>query len=127
MKEIKFGTSGKSLSELAGDLMNTYGPRSSVRINLQLTDELISRLRVILSSPPREIGGFTAIDMVTLDGTKWICVGGDWVLLRISGTEPVESLYVETRNKDKLTDFKNVFSNWIIGREGSQINDEARK
>lgn len=120
-------STGKSLSKLTGDLMNTYGPRRSVRINLQLTEELISRLRVILSSPPREIDGFKAIDMVTLDGTKWIYEDGDWVLLRLSGTEPVARLYVETRYDDRLTELKDVFSNWIMGRDGSRINDEARE
>jgi phosphoglucomutase len=120
-------STGKSLSELTSELMNTYGPRRSVRINLQLNDELISRLRVILASPPLEIDGIAARDLVTLDGTKWIYEGGDWVLLRLSGTEPVARLYVETRYKERLMDLKNVFSNWVTGKDGAQISDEVRK
>ena len=106
-------TTGKPLSQINQELQDTYGPRFSVRVNLELTDELISRMREIVTPPPLEVGGFAAKDLVTVDGTKWIYENGDWVLLRLSGTEPVARLYVEARDQERLTDLERAFSNWI--------------
>jgi phosphoglucomutase len=108
-------STNRSLSDIYGELQDTYGPRFSVRINLELTDDLVSRLREILSSPPLEVGGFAATELVTVDGTKWVYESGDWVLLRLSGTEPVARLYVESRDQGRLTDLENAFSSWITG------------
>jgi len=108
-------STGKSLSDIYNKLQDTYGKRFSVRVNLELTDGLITSLRGILASPPLEVGGFTASELVTLDGTKWIYEGGDWVLLRLSGTEPVARLYVETRDQDRLMSLEKAFSGWIAG------------
>jgi alpha-D-glucose phosphate-specific phosphoglucomutase len=116
---------GKPLSEINQELQDTYGPRHSVRVNLELTDELISRLREILMSPPLEVGGFIATDLVTVDGTKWKYEGGDWVLLRLSGTEPVARLYVEAGNQDRLTSLEKAFSYWITGDDGAEVNNKA--
>jgi phosphoglucomutase len=118
-------TTGKPLSEIYRELQETYGPRISVRVNLELTDDLISRLRGILASPPREVGGFTAVDLVTVDGTKWIYEGGDWVLLRLSGTEPVARLYVESRDEEKLKGLETAFSSWITGDGGAVTSDQV--
>ncbi len=118
-------STGKTLSEISRELQDTYGPRFSIRINLQLTDELISWLREILVSPPLEVGGFTAMDLVTVDGTKWTYEGGDWVLLRLSGTEPVARLYVEARSQDRLTGLENAFSNWIAGDASATVSKET--
>jgi phosphomannomutase len=108
-------STGKPLSEISRKLQDRYGERFSKRVNLQLTDELVLRLREILSSPPLEVGGFTATDLVTVDGTKWIYEGGDWALLRLSGTEPVARLYVESRDQNRLAGLEKAFSNWITG------------
>jgi alpha-D-glucose phosphate-specific phosphoglucomutase len=118
-------STGKPLSEISRELQNTYGVRLSVRVNLLLTDELVLRLRKILSSPPIEVGGFTAAEMVTVDGTKWVYEGGDWVLLRLSGTEPVARLYVEARDQDRLTGLERAFSSWITGEGDVLVNNEA--
>jgi phosphomannomutase len=103
----------KPLSTIERELQETYGQRFSVRINLELTDELVSSLRQILDSPPLEVGGFTAAHLVTMDGTKWIYEGGDWVLLRLSGTEPVARIYVETRDQGRLKSLQKAFVSWI--------------
>ena len=118
-------STGRPLFEINRELQDTYGPRFSVRVNLELTDELVFWLRKILASPPLEVGGFTATDLITVDGTKWIYEGGDWVLLRLSGTEPVARLYVEAGDQDRLTSLEKTFSNWITGDDGAVVNNEA--
>jgi phosphomannomutase len=106
---------GKTLGQLKADLDGKYGPRFSIRINLRLTDELAARLRTILESPPASIGGHEPVEMVKVDGTKWVYRNGDWVLLRLSGTEPVARLYVEAASDTKLATLKNVFMQWVSG------------
>ncbi len=118
-------STGKPLSEISRELQDRYGERFSVRVNLQLTDELVLRLREILSSPPLIVGGFTATELVTVDGTKWIYEGGDWALLRLSGTEPVARLYVESRDQDRLKGLEKAFSSWITGEDYEMINNET--
>jgi phosphoglucomutase len=106
---------GKTLAELKTDMDGKYGPRFSVRVNLRLTEELADRLKTILKSPPASVGNQEAVEMVKVDGTKWVYEGGDWVLLRLSGTEPVARLYVEAASAEKLSMFKNLFTEWVSG------------
>ncbi len=103
----------KPLQDLAGELEQRYGPMFSVRVNLRLTDDLAVRLRTILDSPPLEVGGFSAHRLVKVDGTKWLFENGDWVLLRLSGTEPVARLYVESTDSRRLQDLENAFARWV--------------
>ena len=112
-------STGKPLSTIDRLLQETYGQRYSVRVNLELNDELVSSLRQILDSPPLEVGGFKATELVTVDGTKWCYEGGDWVLLRLSGTEPVARVYVETRDPGKLKNLEKAFVGWITGERGA--------
>lgn len=108
-------SSGKTMAELKEDLVARYGPRFSVRVNLTLTDELVIKLRGILENPPREIAGESARDLVTVDGTKWLFDDKTWVLLRLSGTEPVARLYVESGSEEKMVHLKDLFEGWITG------------
>jgi phosphomannomutase len=58
-----------------------------------------------------------ARDLITVDGTKWVFDDRTWVLLRLSGTEPVARLYVETDRTDRLEELTEAFSTWISGRQ----------
>ncbi|MDT8395849.1 MAG: phosphoglucomutase/phosphomannomutase family protein [bacterium] len=106
---------GRTLSELAAELADRYGPRFSKRVNLPLTEELVTGLRELLETPPREVGGQEARDLVTIDGTKWVFDDRTWVLLRLSGTEPVARLYVEADREERVADLTRAFRKWISG------------
>ena len=106
-------STGKLLSDIKAEMQRRYGSRLSVRINLELDDELMIWLRDMLSSPPLEVGGFMAVNLVTVDGTKWLFENSDWVLLRLSGTEPVVRLYVEASDRERLTRLQEAFTSWI--------------
>lgn len=110
---------GKPLSVLQRDLEEKYGARLSTRVNIHLTDRLVQRLRSILRSPPREVGGLRSDDVILTDGTKWVFPGGDWVLLRLSGTEPVARLYVEASCADSLSGLESGFKEWIGADDGA--------
>ena len=115
----------KPLSQIYSQLQGTYGQRFSVRVNLGLTDEFISSLRSLLESPPHEVGGFRAAELIRVDGTKWVYEGGDWVLLRLSGTEPVARLYIEAREPDRLKNLEEAFSGWISGEGTAAVYERA--
>lgn len=118
-------STGKPLSEIYDSLQDTYGRRYSVRVNVELTEELVASLHRILASPPSEVGGFTASDMVTIDGTKWNYLGGDWVLLRLSGTEPVARIYVEASDPEKLANLEKAFTGWVMAHGDTMGTDGA--
>jgi alpha-D-glucose phosphate-specific phosphoglucomutase len=110
---------GKPLTKIYSELQDTYGPKFSLRINLALTDELMSSLRRILAAPPIGVGSHKADELTTIDGTKWKFKGGDWVLLRLSGTEPVARVYVEASDPVKLENLRRDFVSWITADNGS--------
>jgi len=111
-------STGKTLATLSQDLEEKYGPRFSTRVNVRLTDELAGKLRSILGSPPEEVRGLRSAKVLKTDGTKWIFKGGDWVLLRLSGTEPVARLYVESSSRESLSELESLYRKWILEDDG---------
>jgi len=105
--------SGETLSTLQTRIEEKFGPRFSVRVNLHLTDELAGRLKTILENPPDVVGGVEPRKVLKTDGTKWIYGNGDWALLRLSGTEPVARLYVESPSRDRLSTIESIFREWV--------------
>jgi phosphoglucomutase len=55
-----------------------------------------------LESPPSTLGGKPVVELNRTDGLKLILQNGSWVLLRLSGTEPVARCYVEAHSLDEL-------------------------
>ena len=62
-------------------------------------EKIIDRVH---NANPSEIGGLTLISVDTTDGFKFNLEGGDWLLIRFSGTEPIIRVYCETTDTDKV-------------------------
>ena len=62
-------------------------------------EKIIDRVH---NANPSEIGGLTLISVDTTDGFKFNLEGGDWLLIRFSGTEPIIRVYCETTDADKV-------------------------
>lgn len=94
-------TTGKSLFELVKDLMNEVGPAFYERRDLRLKHP-VSKQRMVtrlVDEAPSVIGDEKVIDIVTLDGVKFIMGDDSWLLIRPSGTEPVLRVYAEGRTE----------------------------
>ncbi|HEV2667964.1 MAG TPA: phosphoglucomutase/phosphomannomutase family protein [Blastocatellia bacterium] len=94
---------GASLGEMLEELFRKDGALYSERVGIKLTPEVKDRLQKRLSSdPPNSIGGRRVAEVNRMDGVKYIFDDGSWILLRMSGTEPVVRCYAETNTKQDL-------------------------
>lgn len=94
---------GASLGEMLEELFRKDGALYSDRAGIKLTPEVKDRLQKRLSSdPPASIDGRRIADVNRMDGVKYIFDDGSWILLRMSGTEPLVRCYAETNTKKDL-------------------------
>ncbi len=100
----------KKPSQLIAELMDLAGPSFYLRRDLRLDaatygevkPKIMERLR---GERPRELAGHTVtkvVDLDTGDGVKYFVDDGSWLLMRLSGTEPLVRVYAETRSEAEL-------------------------
>lgn len=93
----------RTLKETLAEIMSAAGAIYSDRLNFHLEPRQMDSLRQRLAkSPPKEIGGLKVKKLVTLDGHKFIFDDDSWMGVRMSGTEPVVRLYMESDKESKL-------------------------
>ena len=56
----------------------------------------------LAADPPTKIGAWTVVDVNRVDGVKYLFDDGSWLLLRMSGTEPVVRCYAESHSEKDL-------------------------
>ena len=62
---------------------------------LPLTPERSKRLRALIQDPPSKLGRRKVISVETIDGLKLDFDEDRWVVLRLSGTQPLIRCYAE--------------------------------
>jgi phosphoglucomutase len=87
---------GRNLSEITEDLFRKYGKRVGKQKNLPLTSERKTKLAELRKNPPSKLGRRKIKNTETIDGLKLDFAGDDWILLRLSGTEPIIRCYAES-------------------------------
>ncbi len=95
------GQRGKGLSELVADMLAITGPMEYGRVDLKLTVE--ARDVFLARGPelaPGTIAGVDVLDVVRVDGVKFLFPDDAWLLLRPSGTEPLVRVYAEAPTAD---------------------------
>ncbi|CAN5210508.1 phosphoglucomutase/phosphomannomutase family protein [soil metagenome] len=96
----------KSPSQLIAELMELAGPSFYLRRDLHFDaaaysatkPRIMERLR---SESPADLAGIgvqRVVQLETNDGTKFFRDDGSWLLLRLSGTEPLVRVYAEVRD-----------------------------
>jgi len=103
---------GMPLRKQLDRLFEKTGKVLTRRVNITLTEELKSGLRMKLAAGLTEFAGRKVVKTVTLDGHKFVLDDGSWLLMRLSGTEPVVRLYVEAGSADDLME---------LAREGEKF------
>lgn len=84
----------KSLSTLVAELMAEFGQHEFKRIDLHVSEKEKSAIMAKYRKGVKEIAGFSVSGRKDTDGHKFF-VGGGWVLVRASGTEPLIRFYAE--------------------------------
>lgn len=94
--------SGRSLTELKNDLFREYGERVGGQKNVSLTPEREKALKRLLRNAPAKLDGRRVESTETVDGLKFDLPDDDWLLLRLSGTEPLIRCYAEAGSKKEM-------------------------
>lgn len=95
---------GKKPSELLDLLFSKVGAHYYDRIDTRFEGDRQTREKMILSSPPKTLGGLAVTGFDNTDGFKYSLEDGGWMLIRFSGTEPIIRVYTETTHQDKVQD-----------------------
>jgi phosphoglucomutase len=86
---------GKKITQLIEEAQQEFGFFYSKRVDLKLTAHLRDSVAAKLANPPERLDGMIVRDVNTTDGVKLIFDDRNWLLFRLSGTEPVARLYAE--------------------------------
>ena len=87
--------SGKSLAALIEDLFKEYGERFGLQKNIPLTPDRQKKLRKLVERPPARLARRPVLKAEAIEGLKIELADDDWLLLRVSGTEPLIRCYAE--------------------------------
>lgn len=102
----------KPIEQILEDLYKKVGTYVTKRLNFRLTQSEKEKVAEKLRSDPSEVAGLKVVKVVKLDGTKYLLENDCWVLMRMSGTEPVVRFYAEARDEEtlkKLADYGAAF------------------
>lgn len=91
------------LRKSLASLQKQVGPFVTERLNFHVTPEkMVSLKEKLRQNPPTKFGKMNVRRIVETDGHKFILADGSWLGIRLSGTEPVVRIYLESDNKDTL-------------------------
>jgi phosphomannomutase len=86
----------KKILDILKSIDKEYGTYEYKRLDLKYPDEKKPKLMASLSAnPPKEILGKPVVEVKTTDGYKFIREDRSWLMLRLSGTEPILRVYAE--------------------------------
>ncbi len=95
----------KPIRKILQEIEKKFGKFITKRVNLSLTKENMEKFKEKLKTkPPEEFAGLKVKNLVTIDGFKFILEDGSWVGMRLSGTEPIVRLYIESNSEKKVSE-----------------------
>jgi len=94
---------GKRPSELLAYLYDKVGPHYYDRLDIHFSSErrgeVVERLKGL---KPDRIHDAEVVSVDTVDGFRYKLADGGWLLIRLSGTEPLLRIYVECNSMDRV-------------------------
>jgi len=106
---------GFSLRQQIDRLFNKVGPLYSIRINVKLTPEVSRTLPEKLKLDPQRLDKRKVARVDRTDGLKLTFEDGSWMLVRLSGTEPVARIYCEAPSHVELDALVHACQAFVIG------------
>lgn len=92
----------KKILDILKAIDKEYGTYEYRRLDVKYPDDKKAKLMELLKNdPPKEVLGKPVADINKLDGYKFICEDGSWLMLRLSGTEPILRVYAEAANEKR--------------------------
>jgi phosphomannomutase len=85
-----------------------------VRENLHLTDEQKANAVKRVAVDASTLLGRKVVSIDRTDGAKFVFEDGSWMLLRLSGTEPLLRLYVEAESAGASAQLTRDASAWVL-------------
>ena len=105
---------GKPIREQLNDLFEKVGAQFwPLRVNLHVSDEVKQRTLDRLKQDFFKFLGRKVERIDRTDGVKVIFDNGWWVLMRLSGTEPLLRIYVETENLEASRRLVKSTEEWV--------------
>ena len=93
--------SRRSLSELLVELRAEFGIHHYQRTDWPFEAALQEQVNeAIRTARPTRVAGLAVVDISTVDGLRLDLADGSWLLLRLSGTEPLIRVYAESLSED---------------------------
>ncbi len=93
---------GAPLRDQIQRLYRQVGTVLSRRLDRRFAAGAREELERRLARPPEALAGVPVAQVVRLDGHKWVRSDGAWLLVRLSGTEPVVRIYAEAEDETSL-------------------------
>ena len=106
---------GASIGEQLRAMFNKLGREfHPVRENLHLTDEQKANTIRKVAVDASTLVGRKVVSVDRTDGAKFVFGDGSWMLVRLSGTEPIVRLYVEAESASATGKLLHDASDWIL-------------
>lgn len=92
----------KGLDKIIKDIDKEYGAYEYRRFDMKVPDKKKNRLMDYLKkNPVKKVLDKNVVEIKDYDGYKFICQDRSWLMLRLSGTEPIVRIYAEAPNEKK--------------------------
>ena len=105
---------GKPLSQVLEDIYDQYGHVHTQRLDFRCpAEKKQTTIELLEQFAPSNIHGVPVLDIITIDGWKYLLADGSWLLVRASGTEPVFRIYGEAKDKDTLSQLQQSLANLL--------------
>ena len=92
----------KKILDILKAIDKEYGAYEYMRLDVKYPDDKKAKLMEYLKvSPPKMVAGKAVVLVKDTDGYKLICEDSSWLMLRLSGTEPILRVYAEASSEKK--------------------------
>lgn len=92
----------KKILDILKSIDKEYGTYEYRRLDVEYPDDKKAKLMEHLkTNPPKTVLGVKVVAAKDADGYKFICEDSSWLMLRLSGTEPILRIYAEAFSEKK--------------------------